>query len=187
MGTRGRFRLCVALLASVAGGCGGDDVGGDGGDRASLGIDRERLLTDLSVGELAQLCEVLEGRVLQVRDGDEGARRGACLFGGDFADSYNGGVATDQVCAPTQEQCMAVAAESQAPRLRSCEGPPSASCDATVGTLEDCVDFNSTALHELGEAGSCDAFFARPDVVDIVLPAEDTCGAIADRCMAVAP
>jgi hypothetical protein len=126
-----KHRLVVGglALAAIGATCGGD------GSTFSTGLSKEAELGGLSSGDAQKLCESFNEWMKNNLSAD--LKEMSCRTEGFSASADVGAAQKQAACTTAYDQCMKQPAESSAPV--SCD-KPSATCKATVGELESCVN-----------------------------------------------
>lgn len=155
--------LCPLMLALAVAGCGGDD---------GSGVDRDKLLSEVTDEEVTQLCE---WSFDLVSDAD------AIRFGCHVAALLVAGGDAEQ-CQELVDQCTEEAEAEEPPDLAEVCGeagdfPPCAD-EITVGQLERCSEAGAEMLHDVAQDISCDG--ALEDFTDLESP--EACAAIEEAC-----
>jgi hypothetical protein len=130
----------MALLAM------GVTCGGDGGSFSS-GLDQGTQLGTLSPSDADKLCQSLNDWTTNHFAAE--IKELSCRGAGIAAAAFGGSSPTQQqaACSSAYDQCMKQPAQ-QSPVAGSCR-KPSASCKATVGELESCINELSPLLRQV--------------------------------------
>ena len=140
-GWNGRLVAGGLALAAIGATCGGD------GATFSSGLEKGAELGTLSPGDADKLCQALNNWMQNEFAGEikELTCRGTGIAAGSFA---GGGSAAQQqaACKAAYDQCLKQ--PSEAPKSSTCD-KPSASCKATVGELESCINDMSPLLQQV--------------------------------------
>ncbi len=152
--------LLLAVAAATVAGCSDDGGDGDGnGGSATTGVSSSKTLTSLTESEQQRVCEYMASKVsYSVED--------TCKMMGVMTAGLTIGVGTTtdadlrQACQAGYDGCLQSESASEEPVEETCE-PIDASCTATVGELEACMQDTSRILDEFfAEVPACSALTA---------------------------
>jgi hypothetical protein len=140
-----RLVLGGLALAAIGATCGGD------GSTFSSGLDKGAELGSLSAGDAQKVCESLSTWMKDNLAGD--IKEMSCRLAGFTASQIASSAQKQTACTTAYDQCMKQPAESSEPT--DCN-KPSASCKATVGELEACINEISPFMKQVfGSFPSC--------------------------------
>jgi len=146
---------CLLLLG--AGGCMGGDssVSGDGSGAFSSGVDTSKRIDALSVSEAQEICQSSTDYVDGYIESGQYQEFICRLFGLGVAVQVAD--APLDTCKSQYDMCMKQVTVTAAPNA-DCSAP--ASCSATVGDLEQCLNDQATSINSLDLPSCADADFS---------------------------
>ncbi|HXI60133.1 MAG TPA: hypothetical protein VNO55_28915 [Polyangia bacterium] len=175
--------IIVLLLGLTLGSC--DDSG------FSTGLPPNKSLGSLNPGEASQLCKSTKNYI------DGKARTTACQFTALAAGLTQGKTDADarMICKKQLDQCLATPAKGSGTTSGGgtatvdCQPPP-ASCMATVGEYETCLNDVSAGYDKaLASIPSCDTVTFSPNGLSMIMPSTPTtpasCNTVTSKCAGI--
>jgi hypothetical protein len=140
----------MGMLAVTAAACGSDDgdKGGSGASKIESGAPASTPANQLSDSQVKAFCDSA-ARAGAAAFGTQDAKQALCGFSGYFLSLASGGSGDAAgVCKMAYDECLKAPAETS---TSTCE-KPSATCTATIGEIEACLNDSMAQVSQMLEA-----------------------------------